>query len=218
MAASRRAKPPPPPPPSSSSSSSSPASSLSFSHLLVPLLRPTVGLLALYLLFALVLPSLADMTPPGVDPKMVISLAEEQAIGQRSGCEEACRGMACPVGWSTGRSPADPCKCICKRVDPSKTATPWDEEQKQKRLQHQHQKLWDQRDRGAQQPVDRAQAASASALDGTGAAATATFADGVAAAATAAADAGDVAGAAAAAAAAAAAGAAAVGGAGVDDG
>ena len=106
------------------------AAPLSATQLLQPITRPALGLFAAYILFAFILPALADMTPPGVDPKLVAVVAEQQAIGVRAGCEEACKGMGCPAGWMTARSPDDPCKCICARVDPSNANTAWDEQQR----------------------------------------------------------------------------------------
>ena len=86
-------------------------------------------ILALFVVFKWFLPWIADMTPPGVDPRRVAAAAHEQAIAATKGCADACRGMACPAGWTTGRAPDDPCKCICVRLDPG-SSTPWDEERK----------------------------------------------------------------------------------------
>lgn len=103
-------------------------------ELLRPLLRPTLGLLGFYLIFGLILPALADLTPPGVDPKMVAAWAEEQYAGAQAGCENACRGMGCPAGWTTARAPDDHCRCICARIDPTNRDTPWDAERQQKEV------------------------------------------------------------------------------------
>lgn len=98
-----------------------------------PFAKPAAYIFATYLLFALILPFLANLTPPGVDPKMVALLAEVPApTGVPAHCEDACKGMGCPAGWTTARAPDNPCKCICARVDPRSKGTPWDEEQKQK--------------------------------------------------------------------------------------
>jgi len=99
--------------------------------LLRPVAWPALSVLAVYVLFALVLPALADITPPGVDPKLVAAAAAQEAVGVREGCADACKGMGCPTGWTTARSPDDVCKCICARVDPG-AATPWDSQQKAK--------------------------------------------------------------------------------------
>ena len=76
-------------------------------------------------MFKWILPALADMTPPGVDPLLVAAVAEEKSRLATHGCDEACSGMACPAGWTTGRSPDNPCKCICKRLEAGKK-TDWD--------------------------------------------------------------------------------------------
>ena len=99
---------------------------------LKPVLWPGLYVLGAYVLFAFLLPTLANLTPPGVDPKAVAAWAEEQAAVASAGCENACQGMGCPTGWVTKRSPDDYCKCICARADPSNVDTPWDLERKQK--------------------------------------------------------------------------------------
>ena len=68
------------------------------------------------ILFKWALPALAEMTPPGVDPKLVAAAAQEQAQGAAEGCKDTCRGMACPAGWTTGRDRENACKCICVRA------------------------------------------------------------------------------------------------------
>jgi hypothetical protein len=99
--------------------------------LLRPVAWPAFSLITVYLLFVLVLPTLADLTPPGVDAKLVAAAANQEAVGAREGCADACKGMGCPTGWTTARSPDDVCKCICARIDPG-VATPWDGQQKTK--------------------------------------------------------------------------------------
>ena len=89
--------------------------------------RSALLLSLIYILFRWVLPALAEMTPPGIDPKLVAAAALEKAQGAAQGCTDTCRGMTCPAGWTTGRDKENTCKCICVRVDPSKL-TPWDEE------------------------------------------------------------------------------------------
>lgn len=91
---------------------------------------PVFGILGTVLLFWLVLPALADLTPPGVTPKLLAELAEQQTKLAELGCADACRGMACPAGWTTGRSQKDLCKCICVRMNPDQP-TAWDEQRKQ---------------------------------------------------------------------------------------
>ena len=85
--------------------------------------------LATYLLFASVLPWLADLTPPGVNMSVVAEALVETVELQE--CPGACARMTCPSGWVTGLSPKEHCKCICKRAEPGR-ATEWDlERQKQ---------------------------------------------------------------------------------------
>lgn len=97
--------------------------------------RAVFVLVGLYVLFKLLLPALADMTPPGVDREEVIKWSnikpekpspaattkqqQQQASGApgaKHKCENPCLGQSCPDGWETARSTSDECKCICKRV------------------------------------------------------------------------------------------------------
>ena len=92
-------------------------------------------LLSVFLLFGLVLPWLANLTPPGVDPKMVAALAAQPQVKPPQGANDPCRGMACPAGWTTALSPETAGKCICKRLDPTNEDTPWDAQQKEQKRQ-----------------------------------------------------------------------------------
>ena len=97
----------------------------------------TLGLIALvYFLFKFVLPALAALTPPGIDPKAVIAAADEHARADAAGCADACKGMACPAGWKTGRHAQDACRCICVRIE-SASETAWDIA-KRKEREHEH--------------------------------------------------------------------------------
>ena len=118
----------------STAGSSSSTPPISVVGLIQPIFKPVLGILAVYLLFSTVLPWLAELTPPGVDPKAVAAAASELPADTiaRTACENACHGMGCPKGWSTGRAPDDPCKCICVRDDPTGRATEWDLERQKK--------------------------------------------------------------------------------------
>ena len=87
-------------------------------------------LIAIYVTFKWFLPFLAEMTPPGVDVKVIQREAELREQRSKDKCATVCDGMTCPDGWTTGRSPEDRCKCICVRKDPA-TATQWDKEHNQ---------------------------------------------------------------------------------------
>ena len=139
MSRGKAAKPPqaakaPPASNKSTAGSSSSTPPISVVQLLQPIFKPVLGILAVYLLFSTVLPWLAELTPPGVDPKAVAAAASELPADTiaRTACENACHGMGCPKGWSTGRAPDDPCKCICVRDDPTGRATEWDLERQKK--------------------------------------------------------------------------------------
>ena len=91
--------------------------------------RTALKVALVYALFKWVLPTRAARTPPGVDPKLVHAYADAQAQAAQGGCPDACKGMSCPAGWTTGRDKENVCKCICVRLTPE-SLTPWDEEQK----------------------------------------------------------------------------------------
>ena len=92
-----------------------------------PVVQVILGICLTYTLFRWALPALADLTPPGVDMEQVRVAIEEEAQAAHSGCPDACKGMSCPAGWTTGRDANDACKCVCKRINPQKL-TAWDAE------------------------------------------------------------------------------------------
>ena len=78
------------------------------------------------------LPWLAELTPPGVDPKAVAAASSFPPTPLRGPRARTRATECCPKGWSTGRAPDDPCKCICVRDDPTGRATEWDLERQKK--------------------------------------------------------------------------------------
>ena len=92
----------------------------------VPLL-----VLGAYVLFALFLPWLAALTPPGVNMSLVAEDAEAKLhpAAAAKDCHGVCDALTCPAGWTTALSPDDPCKCICKRLETGKV-TDWDLQQR----------------------------------------------------------------------------------------
>ena len=159
-------------PPTARSSAAPTAHSkgLSTSELLTPILKPTLGLAGLYILFSFILPALADLTPPGVDPKELHAMVKEQTALVKAGCTTTCEGLGCPSGWTTARAPNDPCKCICARIDPNKKDTPWDKEQQQQKQQlpEQGAKPADRAAVGGESPAGHAEAsADTPVADGT---------------------------------------------------
>ena len=117
---------------------SAPSPSQGLFTLLKPLVLPVSYVVGAYMLFAFILPGLAEMTPPGVDPKAVAAAVQVKISLAQRGCENACKGMSCPAGWTTGRDKQDVCKCICVRLDPSQT-TAWDLERAQKEMERERQ-------------------------------------------------------------------------------
>jgi hypothetical protein len=116
--------------PSGGAKPAGPAALTSLKAALTSRLRPVIMLLLIAVTFRYVLPFLADLTPPGVDIKLIRQEAEKRALRAKDKCASVCDGMSCPEGWETGRSPEDHCKCICVRKDPLQ-ATKWDKEHNQ---------------------------------------------------------------------------------------
>lgn len=142
------------------------ATTSSVSTLLQPLVTPVLLVLSTYLLFAFFLPFLANLTPPGVDPKAVADAVEAKIALAARGCEDSCRGLSCPSGWTTARDKHDVCKCICVRIDPT-IKTAWDLERARKEQDAEQQAQRDaaarleamsnQHSQQPQQPLEQAQ-------------------------------------------------------------
>ena len=92
--------------------------------------QPALWIIVVFVTFKWCLPFLAELTPPGVDIKIIQKEAEMKALRQKDRCATVCDGMTCPDGWDTGRSPEDQCKCICVRKQQDKP-TEWDKKNNQ---------------------------------------------------------------------------------------
>lgn len=99
--------------------------------------------LCIFLLVRIVLPALADITPPGVSLAAVRAAAERGAAekpanawrpsaasGADHACQHKCVGLRCPEGWTTApkRDADGACKCICARLEDD---TAWDRERRE---------------------------------------------------------------------------------------
>ena len=114
----------------SSSSGAKPVWPADGARVLTQAKRPILIVMMLFVMFKWMLPYLAELTPPGVNVHQIQVEAVKRAARAKDKCATVCDGMNCPVGWETGRSPEDHCKCICVRKDPSK-ATVWDKDHNQ---------------------------------------------------------------------------------------
>ena len=114
----------------SSSSGAKPVWPADGARVLTQAKRPILIVMTLFVMFKWMLPYLAELTPPGVNVHQIQVEAVKRAARAKDKCATVCDGMNCPVGWETGRSPEDHCKCICVRKDPSK-ATVWDKDHNQ---------------------------------------------------------------------------------------
>jgi len=125
MARQRASKPPQAKPKQTTQTTHAAATSLSITAMSKRHAHTALLVLLVYVAFKWLLPWLAALTPPGINPEQVAQAAERQMRQAVAGCEDPCKGMNCPDGWTTGLKPDDECKCICVRQDPKKL-TKWD--------------------------------------------------------------------------------------------